>query len=228
MRLEQIRHFAAEAHKTRYVKKGPQLYHAFKIANSEQHEVGFAYAYHLRHVELVSLRYGFEGDLVTRAACWLHDILEDTDVTSQELHLLGINPAVIDIVERVTDGPGNNRAERKADMYPRCQQNPLAIVVKLCDRIANMEETLKSNKTGLWSMYCDEHVEFVTKMYSAKHGQYESEIVQMVKYLDIIYAQPSPSTLYYCMTCKGPSAKVCIKDRHDVDYGSVLKVKVPK
>jgi hypothetical protein len=66
----------------------------------------------------------------------------------------------VEIVKAVTDGPGKNRKERKADMYPRCAALPKAIIVKLCDRIANVEEAIKCKNTGHFQMYLKEYPDF--------------------------------------------------------------------
>lgn len=149
-------------------------------AHEGQKYNGFPYTYHLQHVELIALRFGHDMSSIQQA-CYLHDILEDTKTTSKDLLSAGIAPDVIDIVERVTDGPGKNRKERKADMYPRCAANPWARIVKLCDRIANVEEAVKGAHADHLQMYLKEHdtfKQFLEKPY---------EVHDMWRYLEKLF-----------------------------------------
>lgn len=141
MNIDQVRLFAEAAH-------GGKFYHE-----------KFPYSYHLTHVALNAIKFGFGDDEEIMQACYLHDVLEDTKITSDDLRRLGIADTVIELVECVTDGPGANRKERKAFMYPKCAANNKAIVVKLCDRIANLEESVKT-RSRQFATYFSEHADF--------------------------------------------------------------------
>lgn len=69
-------------------------------------------------------------------AAWLHDVLEDTATTREELQVL-FGAEVQDLVWAVT-GVGANRRERNANMYAKCRVLPRAVHLKLADRIANV------------------------------------------------------------------------------------------
>lgn len=71
-------------------------------------------------------------------ACYLHDTVEDTDSTLMEIEAY-FGSKVRDIVYRVTDEPGKNRKERKEKTYPKISNDLDSTLVKLCDRIANVE-----------------------------------------------------------------------------------------
>lgn len=116
------------------------------------------YTFHLNHCALIAARFK-QHDEAVRKALWLHDVLEDTDMTQEELRRVGVEDEVISIVECVTDGPGTNRKERKASMYPVCMANDKAVVVKLCDRIANVEANILLN-SDKFKMYFREFPEF--------------------------------------------------------------------
>ncbi len=60
---------------------------------------------------------------------WLHDVLEDTSVTSHDLRSEGIPPRVIHAVEALTHAPG----EPNVDYWARVKANPVARAVKLAD-----------------------------------------------------------------------------------------------
>jgi len=120
---------------------------------------GRPYADHLKAVEAVLLRFGFSdpADPVhqnLRLAAMAHDLLEDTDVRPETIRIL-LGPDVLDLVAAVTNSPGKNRAERHALTYPRIAATPWATTVKLADRIANIEESLRGGSHHL-DMYARE------------------------------------------------------------------------
>ena len=116
------------------------------------------YLYHLMYVESVLERFGFDHERL-RAAAWLHDSVEDTALTVDEVCDLA-GPEVAEIVEKVTDKEGKNRRERHEKTYPSIGDCPDATAVKLADRIANVENCILDSQTGLASMYRDEHDRF--------------------------------------------------------------------
>jgi (p)ppGpp synthase/HD superfamily hydrolase len=69
------------------------------------------------------------------AAAWLHDVLEDTDVSAAQLLAHGIPEVVIAAVEALT------RAENEQgdDYYARVAANPLALKVKRADLADNSD-----------------------------------------------------------------------------------------
>lgn len=115
------------------------------------------YEAHLRHVVKILTDEGFATDPVLLAAAWLHDVAEDTATSLTEIETV-FGADVSDIVQRVTDEPGANRKERKSKTYPKIRTHRGATIVKLCDRIANVEAS-KANPKKM-SMYLSEHPEF--------------------------------------------------------------------
>lgn len=89
---------------------------------------------------------------------WLHDTLEDTALTRGELER-DFGPEIADLVWRVTDEPGTARTERKKATYPKIRESESAVILKLADRIANVEESLANNKE-LLQKYRQEHEGF--------------------------------------------------------------------
>jgi (p)ppGpp synthase/HD superfamily hydrolase len=148
------------------------------------------YYVHLDHVYSTAVRF-YPGALPDRIkiAAYLHDVIEDTDATFEEVSTL-FGEDVAGIVDAVTDKPGQNRAERHRATYPLIRENPDAVFVKVCDRIANMESSVVSNPR-LFSMYVREYPYFRSTLYRA------SEFDAAWEHLDgiadfFVGASPSP------------------------------------
>lgn len=119
------------------------------------------YIVHLDHVHEVGLRFG--TTIEEQCADYLHDILEDTDCSFEEIWY-EFGWYVAHLVFLVTDEDGDNRKERKRRTYPKIRSNSDAIKLKLRDRIANVESS-KQNNQGLFQMYKQEHEEFLTELH---------------------------------------------------------------
>ena len=69
-----------------------------------------------------------------RMTAVLHDVVEDTDVTLEDLTNLGCPAEVLDAVAAISKHPG----EPQADYLARVMANPIAEVVKRADIADNM------------------------------------------------------------------------------------------
>lgn len=97
------------------------------------------------------------------AVGWLHDTLEDTAVTYNQIRdNFGI--IIADAVAAVTDGAGKNRTERHLNTYWRTRKSSLATFVKLSDRWHNQKRSLE-NKERFASMYAREYTYFKFALY---------------------------------------------------------------
>lgn len=125
------------------------------------------YTHHLKSVVAVAEKHNLCEKVI--AGCWLHDTIEDCGVTKDEIeNLFGIN--IADIVFAVSDEPGENREARKAKTYPKIAANEKALQVKLCDRIANFQQSLDDENNHFIGMYKKEYVGFREKLYSREQG----------------------------------------------------------
>jgi (p)ppGpp synthase/HD superfamily hydrolase len=119
---------------------------------------GEPYAIHLCEAAAALDRFGVEDDALS-VAIWLHDIVEDTDTTLEEIERR-FGPRVRDLVGAVTTEPGETRAARNSATYPKIRRVPGAVTLKLADRIANVERG-----GPIRAMYRKEHPAFRDALY---------------------------------------------------------------
>jgi len=137
----------------------------FAIAQHGNQKYGeHPYSYHLAQVFQVLAEFGYAGDEVIAAAGWLHDTLEDTP-TTYEMLISEVGKETADIVWAVTSEPGENRVDRFRKTALKIQFNKKALIVKLADRIANIEASLQSNPK-LYKMYVKEFPLFKELLYN--------------------------------------------------------------
>jgi (p)ppGpp synthase/HD superfamily hydrolase len=134
-----------------------------EIAHGPQRYGDGLYSIHLAAVEQVMRRFGVtDNDLLV--AAWLHDTLEDTNLRAEEIaRLFGVR--VRNLVQAVTDEPGKNRRERHEKTYPKLlQAGNAAVLLKLADRIANVEQSAKETDPvklkSYMKMYRNEYPDF--------------------------------------------------------------------
>jgi (p)ppGpp synthase/HD superfamily hydrolase len=141
---------------------------ATKKHNDTNHMYGdVSYTIHLAHVVDVGYRF---IDLIpvddrpyVIAANWLHDTLEDVRISYNDLKK-ATNIIVAELVFAVTNEKGKTRQERANEKYYEGIRNvKYATFVKLCDRIANIEYSGKSD------MYEKEHPHFKKQLYDEKY-----------------------------------------------------------
>lgn len=132
-------------------------------AHGDQRYGAAPYRVHLEQVEAVVRR--FAHDEVMRAAAWLHDAVEDTGLTIEEV-AAAVGPEVAAIVAAVTDEPGADRKARKtATLEKLAAAGTAARAVKLADRIANVEATIAHGRGDLFAMYAGEQAAFRAALY---------------------------------------------------------------
>jgi (p)ppGpp synthase/HD superfamily hydrolase len=103
------------------------------------------YVVHLAAVRAVLADAEIGGDFIV--AAWLHDVVEDTPTTKAEV-AERFGESVAELVWAVT-GVGCDRKARNADAYAKMQALPAAATLKLADRIANVEASLRSSPENL-------------------------------------------------------------------------------
>ena len=163
--LEQVRRWCVEAH-------GDQTYG------------DHPYEFHLNAVEQVAIRFGFDDD-ETRMKCLGHDVIEDTDKEASDLRDAGFPEDVVEDIDLVSDVPAKTRAERKKKTLRRIATKQSAIKVKLCDRIANVENSKRTNNERKFNMYREEHADFV----KALRDTSDKELEPLWLHLEALFAE---------------------------------------
>ncbi|WYV99662.1 metal-dependent phosphohydrolase [Pseudomonas phage vB_PpuM-Kassivere] len=130
------------------VRKLPQYALAIELATKwhagqEYGSSGKEYMYHLLNVARIVKERNWKlsdarlDNLL--AIAMLHDIMEDTDCKGGDLVNAGIVPDVLAAVYNITKLEG----EKKRKYLRRCASDPLALEVKICDTLTNLEHSVK-------------------------------------------------------------------------------------
>ncbi len=109
------------------------------------------YINHAIAVALTIAEIGHVTDPEVLAAALLHDTLEDTDTTAEELEL-AFGDKVRQLVEEVTDDgrlPVRERKRRQIDHAPSLPRE--AVIIKLGDKISNVQDVTSAPPEG-WDM----------------------------------------------------------------------------
>lgn len=96
---------------------------------------------YIQHVEKVVIQ--LQGDPEAQAVAWLHDVLEDTDMTTKDLLSQGISPKVVEVVTILTQ----KREQRFKDYIDLVSSHKLATKVKKADLIANLSDKPGTKQT---------------------------------------------------------------------------------
>lgn len=96
---------------------------------------------YILHPLRVMLRVSTDAE---RMAAALHDVVEDSDVTLEQLTLEGFPSDVVDAVDALTKRPGETRIQAAH----RAVAHPVARVVKLADNAENLDISRIPNPTA--------------------------------------------------------------------------------
>ncbi len=125
------------------------------------------YRHHL--VRVFSNAKNFGADADTQVAAWLHDAVEDTELTLDDVRQR-FGDRVAELVDAVTDEPGKNRAQRHAATWPKTRRIPGGVTLKLCDRLANVAACFDNGSAKI-GMYRKEYPHFRAALHPVRpHG----------------------------------------------------------
>lgn len=152
---------------------------AIKAHGDQAYDELYPYVKHLDDVANVLRRFGWTLPKYLCSA-YLHDVIEDTGVSYNDIKKR-FGEEVAEIVFCVTDEIGRNRKEKHNKTYPKIASNPEAIIIKLADRIANVEHGGKSE------MYVKEYKEFKEKLYPTSVSVSTPMVTSMWECLDDLF-----------------------------------------
>lgn len=168
--VDQAREFAIKAHGDQRYGDEPYIVHLDAVAN-------------------VLVEFGIR-DGVFLAGAFLHDVIEDTGVTRDDL-AREFGFVVAGLVWVVTNEPGANRKERAAKTYPKIRRSGAeAVRLKLADRIANTHHSIVRGTRHL-EMYRKEFPAFHEALYRA--GECD-DMWERLRYLTLGIKVPLPET----------------------------------
>lgn len=146
--IEEAKQFALVCHGRQMYGDKPYVHHLQAVVN--------VLGDFRNHIEVYTDSDDYDRFDRLVAAAWLHDTVEDTPASIEHIQVR-FGHSVANLVWAVT-GIGSNRKERNAEIYRKIEMYPRAAVLKLADRIANVEasETYSSHR----SMYLKEQKEF--------------------------------------------------------------------
>lgn len=154
------------------------------------------YSHHLNEVHEVLKRFGLGHrssylGLKLGTAAWLHDVLEDTRSTYHELiNLFGEDISSIVLGVTKLKGDYDCREDYLRDNYERCSRNKGSRLLKVADRIANVETGLKDlfyGRPSIVGKYFEEWALFKQTLYIP--GEAEEMWIHLERLLtDLPYA----------------------------------------
>jgi len=128
------------------------------------------YINHLAEVAnlLASATDGVDAELV--AAGWLHDMIEDTDTTREEL-AQKFSERIAALVVECTDDMSLPKAERRQKQIEDApHKSPSAKLVKIADKISNIRARIHSDPSGEEREDLIDYVEWAEKVVAGCRG----------------------------------------------------------
>lgn len=152
------------------------LFIAKKAHSNQTYGDIYPFIYHIHRVLEIAeeLLLSIDDNIISRedkddiiVSCILHDTIEDTTITYNDIKK-EFSEKIAETVYAVTNEIGRNRKERIEKTYPKIKNNWMAIIVKICDRIANIEHNFISQNTNMALMYIKEEKNFVSNFKQIK------------------------------------------------------------
>ncbi len=117
---------------------------------------GSPYIYHPIAVSLILSQHQFDETII--AAALVHDVIEDTTITADELRT-ELGSAVTDIVLAVSESSDLSWVERKQQLFNKTKSGPVgARAVSIADKIHNLRDFLNDYQrigSELWKRWPD-------------------------------------------------------------------------
>lgn len=159
--------------------------YAIQQHGEQKYDKGTPYIVHCIGVSNIASRFGYSVDDLAlgykvHIACIGHDLLEDTNSKYRDL-VLHYGPEIAEAIYALTDEKGRDRHEKNMKTWPGIRNNTLALIVKPCDRIFNLETSIHNRSTQL-RRYVNEHVDM-------RQTLCVPETTSLWEYLDELYVR---------------------------------------
>lgn len=145
---------------------------------------GKPYITHLQMVfelgeKFAPLYFDHESIPTILAACWTHDVIEDTRQTYNDVKNV-CGEIVANITYALTNEKGKNRKERANEKYYLgITQTPFATFVKLCDRLANVQYSVDMN-SAMIEVYRKENKDFKQALWNPTYQEMFEELDKLL------------------------------------------------
>lgn len=157
------------------IKKARELAFAY---HKNQRYGNYPYSKHLEAVVKVAQFFSYmipeedQDDII--CASYLHDILEDTLCTHDEI-LRALNPRILLLVKLLTKNGSDPES-----YFNQVALDDLAIFVKLCDRYSNVLACVQDGNLGKLSKYNEQNPSFVRILLRKKYIHLLEEIEDLL------------------------------------------------
>ncbi len=128
---------------------------------------GHPYVFHLNMVYEEALFFSYLVPETDRelflAGAWVHDVIEDCRQSYHDVKSYTCE-AVAALAYALTTEKGKNRKERaNAKYYNEMKRIPFAVLLKVCDRIANLKYSIKT-ESRMAELYVRENETFISAL----------------------------------------------------------------
>jgi (p)ppGpp synthase/HD superfamily hydrolase len=131
-----------------YIKRQLQLAEEIAVANHEGQFRRDGKTAYIEHVECVAGHFkGDENDWVQKCVAYLHDVVEDTELTLVDLENIGVDGAVVAAVDALTKEKGVDYF----DYLEAVAQNRVARQVKVADILSNLLDNPTADQVSKYS-----------------------------------------------------------------------------
>mgnify|MGYP002624108277 CR=1 FL=1 len=160
-----VRHALEYASKCHITTNHKYDSHSYTIHLKMVYDFGCKFAYLLGEAEID----------IALAACWCHDVIEDTRQTYNDVKR-ECGTDIAETVYALTNEKGRTRAERANNKYYRgIRKSDVATFVKLCDRLANTAYSVSHNQR-MTQVYKMEFPHFRQQLYNERFDDMFNEL----------------------------------------------------
>jgi len=149
----------------------------------QKYDSNLPYFYHLKQTDKVidffTMNLPPSKTLTLKTAAILHDIIEDTEISYDEL-MIEFGKEIADIVHKVTKTYDGSNIEFEEEYYKNMSDNELAVIVKIADKCANSKQTIKNKSRWHANRIISTHKLFQKYTYN------KTNCIELKNYLNLL------------------------------------------